>query len=75
MNILGMNIIESPLIQPVPKLQLSHDFTACSDEMKRSMNAWLKDMFGTYTPIYIIGRNTAFVSPKHAAILKSEMLK
>lgn len=75
MNILEMNVIESPLIQPVPKLQLSYDFTACSDEMKQSMNAWLKDMFGTYTPMYIIGSSTVVVSPKHAAMIKLELAK
>ena len=72
MNILGMKVIESSLIRPVPKLQLSNNFTACSDEMKQSMNAWLKDMFGTYTPMYFIGNNSVVMSPKHAAMIRLE---
>lgn len=55
MNYKGMEIVVSSLIKPVPKLQLSHDFNACSDEMKHSMNRWLLEKFGTKEVCYMTG--------------------
>lgn len=65
----GFQIVESKFITPIPKLQLSSGFDECSAEMKASMNKYLLDMFGTYTPAYVIG-SQVFVSPKHAAMLR-----
>lgn len=53
----GMKVISSPYIQPVPKLQLRSDFTACSDAMRHHINDWLLKRFGTYFPVYVIGRD------------------
>lgn len=69
----GMRVVESDLIQPVPRLQLSHDFNACSDEMKRHMNSWLLEKFGTYTPGYILFDNTLVIHPEYAAILRRQI--
>ena len=68
----GMKIVESPLISEVPKLQLSHDFTACSDAMKKHMNDWLRETFGTYLPCYVIGGDTIAMHPRHAAMLRAQ---
>ena len=68
---LGMKIIESPLIQPIPRLQLSHNFNACSDRFTADMNAWLKERFGTYMPTYVIGGSTLVVSPEHMSMLRN----
>jgi hypothetical protein len=35
------------LREVLPKVQLSRDFVACSDETKRNMNAWLLETFGS----------------------------
>ena len=67
----GMKIVESPFIQETPKLQLRSDFTACSDEVKHQMNAWLLERFGTYMPCYVIGGHTMVMHPTHAAMLRS----
>ena len=69
-TLFGMKIVESPLIAEVPKLQLSHDFNACSDAMKKHMNDWLLERFGTFLPCYVIGSDTFVVHPSHAAILR-----
>lgn len=66
----GMKVIESPLITEVPKLQLSHDFNACSPGFKAEMNTWLRQRFGTYFPAYVIGGHTIVLHPKHAAMLR-----
>ena len=68
----GMKIVESPLIMEVPKLQLSHDFTACSDAMKKHMNDWLREMFGTYLPCYVIGGDPIAMHTKHVAMLRAQ---
>lgn len=67
-----MKIIESPFITAVPKIQLSPDFTACSDAMKQNMNNWLRDTFGTYLPCYVIGGDAIVMHPKHVAMLRIE---
>lgn len=66
----GISIIESPFVQPVPRLQLSHDFDACSPESKASFNRWLLERFGTKDVAYVIG-GKVFVNPKHAALIKN----
>ena len=69
----GMRVVESPHIAEVPRLQLSQNFTACSDKMKREMNAWLLEKFGTYLPVYVIGSDTIVMHPEHAAMLRKEL--
>lgn len=73
MNFCGMEIVASSLIQEVPKLQLSANFTACSDAMRASMNSWLRERFGTYMPAYMIGRNTVVMHPKHVAMIRASV--
>ena len=71
MNFLhGMKVMESPYIQEVPRLQLSHDFNDCSPEFKQHMNDWLREKFGTYLPTYIIAGHTIVMHPRHIAMLK-----
>lgn len=69
-SLLGMKIVENRFIDPIPKLQMSQGFNACSEEMKRSMNKFLLDRFGTYTPCYVIG-DTVVCSPKHMAVIRN----
>ena len=66
----GIRVIESPLVQPVPKIQLSHDFNACSPEFKATFNRWLLDRFGTKEVVFVTS-DAIFMSPKHAAMLRS----
>lgn len=66
----GMKIVVSPLIPEVPKIQLSDNFNACSPEIKRGMNEWLKCRFGTHFPAYVIAGNTCLVHPEHVALLR-----
>lgn len=73
MRINGMNIIASPLITEVPRIQLSHDFNVCSPEFKVEFNQWLKEHFGTYLPVYVISGNTIAMHPKQVALLKLEV--
>jgi hypothetical protein len=71
MNFLhGMKVMESPLIQEVPRLQLSRGFNDCSPEFKQHMNDWLREKFGTYLPTYMIGGHTIVMHPRHVAMLK-----
>ena len=69
----GMRVVSSPFIEPVPKLQLSHDFNACSLEMKAGMNKWLLDRFGTRDVAFLLGNNTVALNPKHLAMLQAEI--
>lgn len=69
-SLFGMKIVSHSLIPPVPKIQLSRSFNACSPEFKAEMNAWLLDTFGTYIPTYIIGGNTIVCDPRIVAKLK-----
>jgi hypothetical protein len=66
----GLRIIENPNIVPVPRMQVSADFARLqSPELVASTNAWMREFFGTYLPVYVIGR-TAQMHPKHIATLK-----
>ena len=77
-TLLGLNIIESPHVQPVPVLQLRPQFVWCSDEFRAEMNAWLLEMFGTKEVMYVfdgraLGLNSSgiFMNPKHIAMIKN----
>lgn len=66
-----MQIIVSPLIKPVPVLQVSPDFQFCSDEFRRDMNAWLLEIFGEKEVCFLInGGSAVLVSPKQFATLR-----
>lgn len=74
MTLLGyIKVVEDPNITEVPRLQLSHNFNACSPEFKAEMNAWLLEKFGTYMPTYMIGGHTLVGHPKHIAMLKQQV--
>lgn len=64
-NIYGIPLVTSPFITPVPKLQISKDFEEYLEpEALEEFNAWLLDMFGTYSPIYILdGANRIAMHP------------
>ena len=67
-NLFGMNVRTSPLVQPVPKIQLSRDFN-CSEEFRENTNAWLLDMFGTKEVAYAFG-NDLILTPATLVELK-----
>jgi hypothetical protein len=56
-----MNIVVSPYVQPVPRVQHSPDYTAGTKEGIADMNAWLIRMFGKADKPLVIG-DTIFVS-------------
>jgi hypothetical protein len=70
-----MKVIESSLLKPIPKIQLSHSFNDCSPECKADMNAWLLEMFGTYTPCYIIGKDTLIISTEQMEKLRASNME
>lgn len=56
-----MNIVVSPYVQPVPRVQHSPDYTAGTEKGIADMNAWLIKMFGKVDRAVVIGE-TVFVS-------------
>lgn len=66
----GIKVQVSPLIKPVAKIQISHDFKYCSDDFRTTFNYWLEDTFGTKEVCYMFNRDTILVSPEQAAALK-----
>ena len=64
----------SALVRPVPVLQLSHDFTACTDTFKAETNQWLLEMFGTKDVGYMIGKDTLVLNHRMLEKLKRAML-
>ena len=65
---MGMKVATSNLIRPVPVLQLSYNFTACTDTLKAEMNRWLLEMFGTREVAYVIGKDQMVLS--HAMLME-----
>lgn len=59
----GLKIVQSPICTPVPRVQLSSDYTAGTEEGIASMNAWLLMMFGTKEVAFRSG-DTCYVSPR-----------
>jgi hypothetical protein len=57
-----MNIVVSPYIQPVPRVQHSPSYKAGTDKGIADMNAWLIKMFGKEDKPLVIGE-VVFVSP------------
>ena len=53
-RIFGLEVRTSPLVQPIPKLQLSLQFNDCTDSFKAEMNKWLLDKFGTKDVFYVV---------------------
>jgi hypothetical protein len=56
-----MNIVVSPYVQPVPRVQHSPSYKAGTDKGIADMNAWLVKMFGKEDRALVIG-GTVFVS-------------
>jgi hypothetical protein len=52
-NISGMNIVISPYLGPIPKVQLSTG-CPCTDGFRENYNHWLKEFFGTEEPMFIL---------------------
>ena len=67
-TLFGMNVMTSALVRPVPVLQLSPDFNACTDTFKAEINRWLLEMFGTKEVMYVIGKDTLVMN--HAMLEK-----
>lgn len=83
MKLYCMDIIESPFIGPVPNMQVSAEFERLqSPELVAETNAWMREFFGTHTPVYIFntkalglymfgyGGEVIAMSPQHAAMLR-----
>lgn len=68
----GMKILQSPLVTPVPVVQISPDFKWCSDELRCNLNAWLLETLGTKEVIYRVGKDTVIMSPRHFNFLKMQ---
>ena len=73
-TLFGMNVMTSTLVKPVPVLQLSSDFTACTEQFKYEMNQWLLDMFGTKDVMYVIDNNTLVMNNKMLDKLKQSIV-
>lgn len=72
-TLFGMKIMTSAFIRPVPVLQLSPDFNACTDEFKTEMNQWLLEMFGTKDVAYMIGKDTLVLNHVMLAQIKQSI--
>ena len=59
----GLKIVQSPICTPVPRVQLSHTYTAGTPEGVASMNAWLLKMFGSKDVAFRSG-DTCYVSQR-----------
>lgn len=53
-TLFGMKVVVSPLVRPVPKLQLRPD-APCTDAFRAEMNQWLHSMFGEKHVAYVLG--------------------
>lgn len=71
-TILGMKVTTSALVRPVPVLQISPGFDACTDEFRAEMNHWLLEMFGTKDVAYVIGGDKLVLN--HAVLEKAKRL-
>ena len=67
-SLFGVKIVTSNLVKPVPVLQLSNNFTACTDAFKAEVNQWLLEMFGTKEVAYVIGKDQLVMS--HAMFME-----
>lgn len=71
MDALGIGIVESPLLEPKPKLKLSPGCPV-SDEFRAEMDAWLLERFGTEDPqIVALPGGVLAVPPSVARALRS----
>ena len=61
LTLYGVPIIESPLLDPQPKLQLSKSVDFLGAKFCAEMNQWLLDMFGTEEPRAHIGAGRVFL--------------
>lgn len=77
---MGMKIFQSPLVQPVPAIQvrdikLKDGTSILSERFRAETNAWLLDRFGTREVAYMIGGGPMgdgiVMNPKHIAVLKN----
>lgn len=71
---MGIKLVVSEHIKPVPVLQIAHDFKWCTDAYREKHNAWLLERFGTYEPVYMLGSGTMAVSPKTMAQMRQEVI-
>lgn len=72
-SIFGLDVRTSPLLRPVPNIQLSCDFN-CSDKVREDMNAWLLDMFGTKEVAYMFN-NTLVLSYEALRKLEQDLVQ
>lgn len=71
----GITIRVSPLIHPVPALQIDPKFQWCTDAYRAKHNAWLLERFGVVHPNYMIG-GVMFMSPEsYDTLVKSVKLQ
>ena len=72
-TLFGMKVMTSALVRPVPVLQLSPDFNACTDTFKAEINQWLLEMFGTQEVMYMIGKDTLVLNQSMLAKIKQSI--
>lgn len=54
LDLFGVRIVESPYVQPVPKIQVDPALRWISDECRRDVNRFLLETFGTKEVAYVI---------------------
>lgn len=67
---MGIRVIPSHFVQPVPKIQLSPDFEWCTPEFRAETNRWFLERFGTKEVAYMVNGNF-LMNPKQIAMLKN----
>jgi hypothetical protein len=71
---MGIKVLPSHLVQPVPKIQLSPRFEWCTPSFRSEYNAWLLGRFGTREVAFMFSGpfgEGIFMNPKQIAMLKN----
>ena len=71
MMVAGYKVVVSAWVPTVPKVRISPDFTAASDDCIKSMNQFLLNEFGTRETCLVLPDGSIVVSPKTYATLKA----
>ena len=70
MDVMGIRIHESPLLEPKPKLKLGAA-APVTDEFRKEFDQWLRDMFGTEAPQIYTTHQGVFAGPSVVAALRN----
>ena len=70
----GMRVIESPLCDNWPRMQLTPSFAALMPAAwAEETNQWMREFFGTESKAYVIGGDTLVLGPKAIAMLRRQL--